>query len=335
MMQGKLLEKNMTKDFPRSLTKDAMDSKWYQTFGAVQYSSLKEYDQYENIILRLSGFMTMYRMLELNGNVIENRPSITYSSFIINHAYHSGIKPLWVSKSLMQAFSYSKLPDKINVLNRICPVGLILVPPLIKNEIGKYLKWVLFYHKLPGDQNIPLALTNKYTHFYEEKVFNPDKEVLYFMTEVGGVLIIGSRDISVVDNKLGSYEDAPFVLYGKEKRKEVDQKDYPLVTKIPDLIIQTLLYMQMEKIVLPPLPNPEPLGFGRNSKTKYKKIPPLIIGENYLIKTRTEATGESRPHGSPVTHWRSGHWRCQPCGSKDNRNYKTIWIEPMLINKPV
>lgn len=61
-----------------------------------------------------------------------------------------------------------------------------------------------------------------------------------------------------------------------------------------------------------------------------KKLSPIIIGENYRIKReRVEATGT---HASPQTHWRSGHWRQQPIGKRDNPEYKTIWIEPVLVN---
>lgn len=61
-----------------------------------------------------------------------------------------------------------------------------------------------------------------------------------------------------------------------------------------------------------------------------KKLSPIIIGENYRIKReRVESTGT---HASPQTHWRSGHWRQQPIGKRDNPEYKTIWIEPVLVN---
>jgi len=321
------------KHISKLLTKDAIDSDWYKTFSRVRYGSLKNYEMYEKIVLRLSEFMTMYEKRELNGDFIENRKSTNYTSFIINHAYCLGIRPLWLSKPLTEAFSYSTLPKKISALNRVCPIGLMLVPPLIKNEIGKYLKWVLFYHKLPGDSVIPLAFTDKHLHHFEGNVFSAEKEILFFMTEVDGVIITGTRDISLVDNELKSYNDVPVILYGEEEVNEIKAEDYSLVTKIADLIIQTLLYMQMEKITLPAI-IPQTQGFSTNRKTKYKKIPPLIIGENYLIKTQRDASGQSRPHGSPVTHWRSGHWRCQPYGGKDNQAYKTIWIEPILVNKP-
>lgn len=70
------------------------------------------------------------------------------------------------------------------------------------------------------------------------------------------------------------------------------------------------------------------MGFGKNSK---QLIVPRVIGEGYKPKVirNYESTGS---HASPTTHWRSGHWRQQPFGKKEDQKYKTIWIEPVLVN---
>jgi hypothetical protein len=69
------------------------------------------------------------------------------------------------------------------------------------------------------------------------------------------------------------------------------------------------------------------MGFGKTSK---QIITPRMIGADYKPKTiRQESTGT---HASPTTHWRSGHWRQQLIGKKENPDHKTIWIEPVLVN---
>lgn len=70
------------------------------------------------------------------------------------------------------------------------------------------------------------------------------------------------------------------------------------------------------------------MGFGKNSK---QLIVPRVIGEGYKPKVirNYDSVGT---HASPQTHWRSGHWRQQPFGKKEDQKYKTIWIEPTLIN---
>ena len=74
-----------------------------------------------------------------------------------------------------------------------------------------------------------------------------------------------------------------------------------------------------------------PRGFGTAKNTNQKQIiTPRMIGADYKPKTiRQESTGT---HASPTTHWRSGHWRQQLIGKKENPDHKTIWIEPVLVN---
>ena len=70
------------------------------------------------------------------------------------------------------------------------------------------------------------------------------------------------------------------------------------------------------------------MDFGKNTK---QVIIPRVIGEGYKPKVirNYETTGT---HASPRTHWRSGHWRQQPYGKKDDPKLKTIWLEPVLVN---
>jgi hypothetical protein len=76
---------------------------------------------------------------------------------------------------------------------------------------------------------------------------------------------------------------------------------------------------------------PQSRGFGTAKNTNQKQIIiPRMIGADYKPKTiRQESTGT---HASPTTHWRSGHWRQQLIGKKENPDHKTIWIEPVLVN---
>jgi hypothetical protein len=321
----------------KQLTNDSLLTSWYKEFTQVNYEFCKNYIQYEKAIERISLFSLYIGLMAANGfHLLKRDSTAIHAAITIHQALCSGIRPLWLSPFLTQAFCQSTLPNKITSVKKICPVGILFFPKgYVKNPLGKSLTWVLFYHRVPDDPVKPFNLygsTNIFT------IDNRYPEQLFWFTDLNegiGFYYSGCKSISVENNQLIKDDgESIFVdLDGTVNKLGIDEQQF--TSKVTDLIIQTLLYMQMEKIVLPPLPNFEPLGFGRNSKTKYKKIPPLIIGENYLIKTKREATGESRPHGSPVTHWRSGHWRCQPCGSKDNRDYKTIWIEPMLINKPV
>jgi hypothetical protein len=69
-------------------------------------------------------------------------------------------------------------------------------------------------------------------------------------------------------------------------------------------------------------------GFGVQKQSR-QRTPIMIGGKRYAKrKQQTPATN----HASPISHWRRGHWRNQPHGSKENPSYKLVWIEPTLIN---
>lgn len=75
-------------------------------------------------------------------------------------------------------------------------------------------------------------------------------------------------------------------------------------------------------------------GFGSDRGTQSVKLNmPIMIGGSYRIKK--EKSSGNGTHASPVAHWRRGHWRQQPIGSKDNPGIKNIWIEPVLVNAGV
>lgn len=57
---------------------------------------------------------------------------------------------------------------------------------------------------------------------------------------------------------------------------------------------------------------------------------PRVIGRNYRIKRPRVDHGGT--HASPRMHWRDGHTRLQPYGPRENPSYKSILIEPVLVN---
>lgn len=62
-------------------------------------------------------------------------------------------------------------------------------------------------------------------------------------------------------------------------------------------------------------------------------LQPRWIGKDYVrIKSTPSASGGGL-HSSPVTHWRSGHWRQQVHGV-GRIDRRPQWIQPMLINGP-
>jgi hypothetical protein len=108
-------------------------------------------------------------------------------------------------------------------------------------------------------------------------------------------------------------------------------------TQIPEVLLVRFLYnfllwQQMmhdkgQEVIELDAPTKQ-MGFGKNSK---QLIVPRVIGEGYKPKVIRNYT-PTGTHASPTTHWRSGHWRQQPYGNQQEPKYKTIWIEPTLVN---
>jgi hypothetical protein len=71
---------------------------------------------------------------------------------------------------------------------------------------------------------------------------------------------------------------------------------------------------------------------GRHKKSGSDIWSPNVIGRKYA--TKRDSAAETGTHASPRMHWRRGHFRHQPFGSRENPEHKVIWIEPMLIAAP-
>ncbi len=58
---------------------------------------------------------------------------------------------------------------------------------------------------------------------------------------------------------------------------------------------------------------------------------PSFIGQGYRLQS--EVKSGAGTHGSPIMHWRDGHFRSQPYG-EGRALRKVLWIESVLVNAP-
>jgi hypothetical protein len=72
---------------------------------------------------------------------------------------------------------------------------------------------------------------------------------------------------------------------------------------------------------------------GLNRKRAASGKPPVPAYTTVRIGTvYNKTTGEAVTHGRHMpVHWRAGHWRAQPCGTRRSQ-LKHIYIEPVLVN---
>jgi len=99
-----------------------------------------------------------------------------------------------------------------------------------------------------------------------------------------------------------------------------------------ELFVKILTYMNA-------IPEDEEKGVLKAKGKKSDKRPPLkqrdfwkpwIIGLQRTREAKVRSGSSPSTPGSRIPHWRSGHWRQQPCG-KDRSDVKVLWIKPTLI----
>jgi hypothetical protein len=326
--------KQWTKEVNKSLNKLTKESPFFLVFNEYRYRSPKGYAEYDAVTLKMSKLRTNYQFDEVE--VFEEDFTHKSSLVVLEQAYNRGFRPYWLSGELFDAFSNSEIPKKLHNIERIVPVGLIFLPIKLKNPDGAYVKWILFQHRLGEEKIKDVMLYNSIVTITTE-----NKNTLSWLTVLDdGTQYAVNHPISIKDEQL-ELETTEQRIHINEIL-QYDGKNIETTTeeeftgKVSKILIQFLLYIQLHKETILAYNQETDKAIGNKKRSKKEKLQPLIIGEGYKIKRelpQNQAEEESIGHrDSPVTHLRSGHWRVQPYGSRENPEYKTIWIEPMLIN---
>ena len=301
------------------------NSPFYQKLSQRRYSHVKGYADYDAIIFEIARMLTSYQHFQ--SSFFEEDFTHRTSVSITHEAYVKGFGSYWLSSQLFDAFCNSRLPKNLHSFQRVIPLGLLLFPAKLKNPDGQYLKWVLFHHRLANEVFAPIPISNTILTFEDTT-----EDSLAWSTMLDNGVQYAVNRLLKIENAQLNYENYSMYIpddvqtFGINIDTATEQE---FTDKVTDLILQTLLYLQLS--------SPNILEINNNlSKQKIKgnskqKLQPYIIGENYQIKfDKPQATTAS--HKSPITHWRMGHYRNQPYGTREQSKYKTIWIEPMLIN---
>ena len=76
-------------------------------------------------------------------------------------------------------------------------------------------------------------------------------------------------------------------------------------------------------------------GFGKKSKSKYlvpTKTLVLPLAKKLNLSPTSIDHNFHSPENGVTPHWRCGHWRNQPFGSREHPQYRIQWIEPVWVN---
>ena len=318
------VDNNLTiKDLFRKLPKVNQKKQYYRlkdfadsatAFFLIEYLSIEDHDQrsiqiQQGISSSVNSFLTdAFRQKEKikkeNPDAeVHLRPSTKGVEILASKTK----KIAYIDSNLLDMLSRTMPPKNYTINNFFCPEVLILLPKdNNQNIVGVYFSVtenVLEYYIYPSatiaDPTPPAR----------------GSEIGYISL---GLPVDEGLSYTAIDGN-NNVIDTPYTL-----DSSIDLCD--------NWIVNFLLWQQSEwdknqDIVELDAPTRK-MGFGKNSK---QIIVPKVIGEGYKPKIirNYESTGT---HASPRTHWRSGHWRQQPYGKKDDPKLKTIWLEPVLVN---
>jgi hypothetical protein len=310
------------KESKRLIKKIVKETDYYKNLARHSYRNSKKYSNYDDTLVSLAMLVLEIKEPEklwIGGLPPERKRHITNINLHCGIQETKVLRPYWLHDDLVKAFVATKPPTNLYLKTRELS-GVMFLPlscaPIVHIENREEsVKW--FFYRLTPSHLLMAIDTDVATLFH-----SIDRISLEDLKK--------TNELQIEDDKSLLY----FPNNNTLEKKSIIQSRSHLIS----LAAQTLLYIENYQPEL--LPNS-----GRNqSKDRVpkqkavKKILPtgLIVGDNYRIKRENSECGKpiktDTPAYSVQTHWRSGHWRNQPYGERNNPQYKTIWIEPILIN---
>lgn len=238
------------------------------------------------------------------------------------------IPTYYLSRNLAEALLNSKLPPNTSVedLPRGRPTGVIMLPrDVIKTPEGESLAYLAYSFIVDG-------ATSEIFHRYKLQIQGKDGIIMSSAEATGNKIMYGLcvdfgmtiKDVN--ENRevlVGEGINAPLI---------ADEHDNSFNAKCFGLLCNILFLMESRPEIV------QKSTLERKGKTKKGKTTddlwtPQWIGQGYKSPSENIKPSDGT-HTSPRMHWRQGHWRNQPFGSKDNPQIKMIWIDTVLINAP-
>ncbi|MDV3002517.1 MAG: hypothetical protein N5P05_004172 (plasmid) [Chroococcopsis gigantea SAG 12.99] len=307
-------------------------SPYFEKFNSQKYRHLKGYADHERILFELARMRTCYQAFDIES--LENDFAHKVGLIVLEKAYQSGFKHFWLSESLFEAFNKTEMPENGINLKKVVPVGLLLLPPKLRNPDGQFIKWLVFYHRSHDESLAPIEVVRGRIHFSQ---IEEESISWCTMLDDGTQYGIGRR---LSPDK--SWKNETGDVYINERIEDMGlsintKTETEFTNKVTDILLQTLLYLQLAGDR-----RPNEYAQADSSRLKQKlgknhRFEPYIVGKEYQPKTERSTVispvggGDGR---TVATHWRRGYYRWQPYGSREKPEHKLIWIEPVLVNSP-
>lgn len=254
----------------------------------------------------------------------------TESALIAYQVAHLEAPTLWLNNALAVALKETDIPEQIIGLKRVLPAGIIMLPQsLFKTPDDQHLTFIAWVHQLPEDEIVDINLGTRCT------ITPPHLEhgqISWFSGLTSGEVYHGNVKCLPDGVQFGAIDLATNLQYFMEID---EQAESDILAILERLIIQILLVMQVRPDLVDETQITQVtqgVGF-KKSKGETEMWNPRWIGKNYIIREETLAAPQSGgTHASPRQHWRKGHLRRVPIGSREENQRKWNWIEPTWVS---
>lgn len=305
----------------QDLRGQAKRSPVYKRLTERKYRNPAKFPTWENVALQIAAYREFSRLVpreqfsqDWTMRAAIGLSSMTWQSEEIPPCY-------WLSQALGEALLATDLPP-VSGLRKVVPLGVLMLPPLLRNPDGYLVDWVVVAHFEEGDIQEDRRLDD-ITIQYEPQKFGG--RVAWFHILPNG---------NAYSQSIGIYADSDDPDFGNLNNPEtvsrLEGEEAVFSKKVGNLVLQCLLCLQSRPDLLdeddPPTLVP---GQARPHRKRKQNEPPLLsprwIGKTFVA--RSEGNGS---HSSPSTHWRRGHWRRVAVGTgRSDRRW--TWIEPTLV----
>jgi len=246
-----------------------------------------------------------------------------------------------VDPGLLNLLFKTSIKDKLVGVKRLFRNCLFLLPQGTYSHDGDVIEWLFV-----NDRDVILGIDseNKIQQ-YLDKLINDnlvnklgypiithdDRPVTSGHT--GRRLVVYAGNLTIAHRFYINFEtDGSLnVVCTNNLREEIRDNNIP---NICYLALQLLLFMQCSDCEQDEKTETSYQGVGFTQKDSNRAIRTFRHLELKDKNNTARKSTNHNEHSSPITHWRRGHWRNQPCGEK-LQDSKIIWIQPTLINATV
>jgi hypothetical protein len=334
---------NFEEDLDYLLEKATLESIHLKKLSMKLYKKIKGYLPAKRIYKEIAKFIYSVETLTKNCSLIDKisiqkafdlyfaRDLIGVYNYSLFWHYIYGNYPIFcLNKELAEAFLNTAPPPDLLSLNPFAVEGLLLLPQgLIKTPDGDEVNYLIF-RLFRQKESLKSSLLKVNINCMPFESFDG----------VLGCFKAGKANYTTQfsiqkTEKISPSEPIKQFNFSSESVELATNVELELdfINKVKSLLVQTFLYQQTyrQEEVYTPL-NVQTTK--HQAQSRIKPHSPIIIGKDYRIQ-RIREYSNGGTHASPRTHWRSGHWRNQPYGKRDNPQYKTIWLEPVLVGSSV